>query len=169
MPEQEQNKVIGVEIVNPLATEQYVNIRDENREIYIRHHIYSIGSGPFLSQFEGDKEGLEDYYMYGSVIGYPYTASVGNIPEDFKDSENRFWLSCFAEEQFFEQYFDNIRQKNGYLRYIHDFEFDDWYERNMSRMLERLKERGIPVKLVLEGESSIGIYHAILLFEDRFK
>jgi hypothetical protein len=168
MPEQEDSRVIGVEVVHPLPIEQYVNIRDENREVLIRHNIYPIGSGPFLSQFEDEVEGLDEYHMYGSVIGYPNTASVANIPEGFKDSEDRFRLNCFAEEQFFEQYFDSITDKSCYLRYIHDFVFDGWYERNLTGMVERLKERGIPVKLVLEGVTSVGVYHAVLLFKDRF-
>lgn len=169
MPEQEKNRVFGVEVVNPLPIEQKVNIRDEDREVVMCYSIFPIGSGPFLSQFENDTEGLEAYHMYGGVIGYPDTASVANIPDEFKDGEDRLRLSCFAEEQFFEQYFDSIKDKSGYLRYVNDFAFDDWYERNLISMVERLKERGIPVRLVLEGESSIGVYHAVLLFEDRFK
>jgi hypothetical protein len=107
--------------------------------------------------------------MFGSVMGYPDTASVANIPEYFKDGEERFELCCLAEEKFYNQYFEKDKEEDGYLRYIHDFGFDNWNEENMSRMISHLQEKGFLVTMKLEGRTSVDVYHAVLLFEKRDK
>ena len=171
MPEQEMYKGLDFKVVNPLSIDQRINLMDENRDVVICHNIFAIGSGPFFSFFreEGDNsdiiEDLEVYKMFGCVIGYPNTASVSNIPEGFKDSEERFKLQCFAEREFGKQYLSSTKNIEGYVRYVHDFEFDNWYERNIERLVEELNSDVMDVSLVLEGDSSIGVYHAVLLFK----
>lgn len=169
MPEKETSTELDVKIVNRLSIEQKITVNNPYGETIMCHEIYPIGPSPFLSFFDEDVSELESkkYHMFGSVMGFPDTASIKNMPEDLKDSEERFNLYLLAEREFYNQYFKNNKSESGYLRYIHDFAFDEWNRENIYRMVDALKEEGIVVNLELEGENDQGVYHTVLLFEKR--
>jgi hypothetical protein len=165
----ERGKVEDFEVVisNSLPIDQKVLVRDFGGNDLICHEIFPIGPKPFLSFFQGDTKDLEskNYHMFGSVMGYPNTSSVSNIPEGFRESEKRFIIYLLAFKEFYAQYFESCIDDTAFLLYLHDFSFDSWNRDNVHRLIECLNREGVPVSLELEGNSREGVYHTLLLFE----
>lgn len=161
MLEQEKTVESKVSFSNRLLVNENIN------GIEVCHEIFPVGSSAFLSSF-GDEEKareLQAYRMFNSVTGYPNTASVSEAPKFFKDSEERYNLILSSEIQFYKQFLvGNVRERM-YTRHVHDFMFDNWFFKNIHRLVDDLQEEGVPVSQELGNENSIGIYHGVLLFE----
>ncbi len=161
MLERERTVDRNVTFSNGLIVNERINGID------VCHEIFPIGYSAFLSSFS-DKEKaheLQKYRMFNSVTGYPNTASILEVPEVFKNSEERYNLIFSSEIQFYKQYLLGNKRESRYTRHVHDFSFDSWYWDNIYRLVDDLQEEGVPVSLELGDRDSIGIYHAVMLFE----
>lgn len=161
MLEQERTVDRNVTFSNGLIVNERINGID------VCHEIFPVGSSAFLSSFS-DKEKaheLQKYRMFNSVTGYPSTASIPEVPEVFKNSEERYNLVLSSEIEFYNRYLVGSKWEERYLRHVHDFMFDSWYMENIHRLVDDLQREGVPVSLELEDNDSIGIYHAVMLFE----
>jgi len=163
MLEQENIVESKVAFSNRLVVNKSIN------GIEVCHKIFPVGSSAFLSSF-GDKDKareLQVYRMFNSVTGYPDTFSIPEVPKVFKNSEERYNLVLSSEIDFYNRYLVGNKREDRYLRHVHDFLFDSWYMENIHRLVNDLQEEGVPVSLELGEDDSIGIYHAVMLFEKR--
>jgi hypothetical protein len=161
MVEQEETVEPKITFSNGLVVNQRINGVD------VCHEIFPIGSSAFLSSFS-DKEKaheLQKYRMFNSVTGYPSTASIPEVPEVFKNSEERYSLVLSSEIEFYNRYLVGNNTESRYTRHVHDFMFDSWYIENIHRLVDDLQREGVPVSLELGENDSIGVYHAVMLFE----
>jgi hypothetical protein len=157
----------GIKIESNIAFSNQLLVNENINGIDVCHEIFPVGSSAFLSSFSDKEKGreLQAYRMFNSVTGYPDTASVSEVPEVFKNSEERYNLIFSSEIQFYKHYLlDNIRESR-YTRHVYDFSFDSWYFKNIHRLVDDLQEVGVPVSLELGDKDSTGIYHGVMLFE----
>jgi hypothetical protein len=156
-----------IKVESNIAFSNQLLVNENINGVDVCHEIFPIGSSAFLSSFE-DKEKareLQAYRMFNSVTGYPNTASVSEAPEVFKDSEERYNLIFSSEIQFYKQYLFKNKRESRYTRYVNDFIFDSWYREHVHRLVDNLQEESVAVSLELGENDSIGVYHAVMLFE----
>ncbi len=157
----------GIKVESKIPFSNRLLVNENINGIEVCHEIFPVGSSAFLSSFEdkGKARELQVCRMFNSVTGYPDTASIPEVPEFFKYSEERYNLILSSEIQFYKQYLLGNKRESRYIRYVHDFSFDSWYLENIDRLVYDLQRVGIPVSQELSDGHSIGIYHSVLLFE----
>ena len=98
--------------------------------------------------------------MFVDTLGAPPFYSIVNIPEQLRNSNVRDDLLLRAESSFYNS------RKESYLRYVHDFDFDDWYCKHIDEYINKLRSMGIDVSILIDGDrSGWERYEAILLFK----
>ena len=158
---------------NPFGgIEQNITLKDRNGSIVMSHDTFMVDRYPIIYSFKEkipDFDStkypeLEQYKMFADTLGAPPFNSIINIPKEVRDSDLRFNLLLMAESSFY-----NLREES-YLRYIHDFDFDNWYCRNIDKYISDLNSMGIPASILIDGDrSGWERYEAILLFKKKDK
>ncbi len=158
---------------NPFGgIEQNITLKDRNGSIVMSHDMFMVYPHPIIYGFNNKDPNinvtrypeLEKYKMFADTLGAPPFNSIINIPKEVRDSDLRSNLLLEAESSFY-----NLR-KESYLRYIHDFDFDNWYCRNIDKYISDLNSMGIPASILIDGDrSGWERYEAILLFKKEDK
>ena len=140
---------------NPFGgIEQNITLKDRNGSIVMSHDTFMVDRYPIIYSFKEkipDFDStkypeLEKYKMFADTLGAPPFNSIVNIPKEIRDSDLRFNLLLMAESSFY-----NLREES-YLRYIHDFDFDNWYCRNIDKYISDLNSMGIPASILIDGD-----------------
>jgi len=171
---EEEGKISGYTIErNPFGgIEQNITLKDENGDTVMSHDIFMVYSHPIIYGFNNKDPNinvtrypeLEKYKMFADTLGAPPFNSIVNIPKEIRDSDLRFNLLLMAESSFY-----NLREES-YLRYIHDFDFDNWYCKHIDEYINKLNSMGIPASILIDGDrSGWERYEAILLFKKEDK
>ena len=158
---------------NPFGgIEQNITLKDGNGKIVMSHDTFMVDRYPIIYSFKEkipDFDStkypeLEQYKMFADTLGAPPFNSIVNIPKEIRDSDLRFNLLLMAESSFY-----NLREES-YLRYIHDFDFDNWYCKHIDEYINKLNSMGIPASILIDGDrSGWERYEAILLFKKKDK
>ena len=158
---------------NPFGgIEQNITLKDRNGSIVMSHDTFMVDRYPIIYSFKEkipDFDStkypeLEQYKMFADTLGAPPFNSIINIPKEVRDSDLRFNLLLMAESSFY-----NLREES-YLRYIHDFDFDNWYCKHIDEYINKLNSMGIPASILIDGDrSGWERYEAILLFKKNNK
>jgi len=158
---------------NPFGgIEQNITLKYRNGSIVMSYDTFMVYPHPIIYGFNNKDPNinvtrypeLEKYKMFADTLGAPPFNSIINIPKEIRDSDLRFNLLLMAESSFY-----NLREES-YLRYIHDFDFDNWYCRNIDKYISDLNSMGIPASILIDGDrSGWERYEAILLFKKKDK
>ena len=158
---------------NPFGgIEQNITLKDRNGSIVMSHDMFMVYPHPIIYGFNNKDPNinvtrypeLEKYKMFADTLGAPPFNSIVNIPKEIRDSDLRFNLLLMAESSFY-----NLREES-YLRYIHDFDFDNWYCKQIDEYINKLNSMGIPASILIDGDrSGWERYEAILLFKKEDK
>ena len=158
---------------NPFGgIEQNITLKYRNGSIVMSYDTFMVYPHPIIYGFNNKDPNinvtrypeLEKYKMFADTLGAPPFNSIVNIPKEIRDSDLRFNLLLMAESSFY-----NLREES-YLRYIHDFDFDNWYCRNIDKYISDLNSMGIPASILIDGDrSGWERYEAILLFKKEDK
>ena len=171
---EEEGKISGYTIErNPFGgIEQNITLKYRNGSIVMSYDTFMVYPHPIIYGFNNKDPNinvtrypeLEKYKMFADTLGAPPFNSIVNIPKEIRDSDLRFNLLLMAESSFY-----NLREES-YLRYIHDFDFDNWYCRNIDKYISDLNSMGIPASILIDGDrSGWEHYEAILLFKKKDK
>ena len=166
----EEEKIFGytMEKTHFADIKQNITVKDGNESTVMSHDIFMVDSKPILYRFKDQNPDtdftrypeLKTYKMFVDILGAPPYYSILNIPEQLRNSNVRDDLLLRAESSFY-----SLR-KESYLRYIHDFDFDNWYYRNIDKYISDLNSMGIPASILIDGDrSGWESYEAILLFK----
>ena len=158
---------------NPFGgIEQNITLKYRNGSIVMSYDTFMVYPHPIIYGFNNKDPNinvtrypeLEKYKMFADTLGAPPFNSIVNIPKEIRDSDLRFNLLLMAESSFY-----NLREES-YLRYIHDFDFDNWYCRNIDKYISDLNSMGIPASILIDGDrSGWERYEAILLYKKKDK